>query len=98
MTFVGVAISYAHGHVLLGDAYRLSPFTGGADGLHSSAYVLALGAIVANELRRRLFMRPSVAWATTAVAAAGLYELKVATAAVMVVCYFALRLLMFPER
>jgi len=95
LTIVGGAgISFAHGRTFVFNEVRLTPFTGGLDGIHSSAYVLALCAITLNELRRQGRMSSAVTLPLIAIAGLGILEFKVATAAVMLLAYFSLRSLM----
>jgi hypothetical protein len=92
LILLGAAISFSHGKVFLDDQTRLSPFTGGVvDGAHSSAYVMVVCAMILNEVRRQRLLRASIAWPIIALAGLALYEYKVATAAVMLIVYFALR-------
>lgn len=91
----GAAISFAHGTQLLNNTTRLSPFTGGtggaADGIHSSAFVLAVSAIILSELRRQRLMPIWVVLPAIGVAVLMMWELKVATAITLLLVYFGLR-------
>jgi hypothetical protein len=85
----GAAISFAHGSQLLYDTTRLSPFTGGAvDGIHSSAFVLAISVIILNEVRRQGLMPIWIVLPAIGVAVLMMWELKVATAIVLLLVYF----------
>lgn len=89
----GLGISFAHGFTVVFNESRLTAFTGGLDGVHSSAYVLALSAMVLNELRRRGHARSAVVFPLIGLALIGVAEFKVATAEVMLLAYFALRMI-----
>ena len=95
----GVAISFSHGTAFLADAQRLTPFTGGAlDGIHSSAYVLALSMIILNELRRQRYLSRRAMVSLGLIALAGMAEFKVASAFVLLVVYFGTRIFLDSRR
>lgn len=88
---VGLYVSLSKGVGVVSDVKRLEPFTGGADGIHSSAYILASSVIVIDRLRMQGLVRPSLAWLAVCAGVIGVLGLRVTTALAVLVVYFTLQ-------
>lgn len=72
---------------LLGDTARLAPFTGGPDGIHSSAYFILGVILLTDQLRRINVWPPVLAWAVMGLGGVLLFLYKVRTAELMLITY-----------
>jgi hypothetical protein len=91
LILVGTGISFRTGHTLIGGVTRLGPFTGGIDGDHSSAYAMGVAVVLLNELRRAHDIRSRWAVPLMAIGMGAIVEYRVATVAVMLMVYLAMR-------
>jgi|GEM_PF-5692725 len=76
-----------HPQEFVNNLLRFSPFTGGEDGAHASAYLVALCALVVHQLRLNREISAQFCWALLALAAALLIGLRVATPIFMLLNY-----------
>jgi len=76
-----------HPQEFVNNLMRFSPFTGGEDGAHASAYLVALCALAVHQLRLNGEISGQFAWSLLAIAAVLLIGLRVATPIFMLINY-----------
>ena len=79
---------------IVGNLLRLPPFTGGEDGAHASAYVVALCALLIHQLWLSRAISKRLAWSSLAMAAVLLVGMRVATPIFMLLNYGLLHILL----
>jgi len=79
---------------IIGSLLRLPPFTGGEDGAHASAYVVALCGLLIHQLWLNRSISKRTAWSFLALAGALLIGMRVATPIFMLLNYGLLHILL----
>lgn len=79
---------------IIGNVLRLPPFTGGEDGAHASAYVVALCGLLIHQLWQNRSISKRVAWSFLGLAGALLIGMRVATPIFMLLNYCLLHILL----
>ncbi len=79
---------------VIGSVLRLPPFTGGEDGAHASAYIVALCALLIHQLWLNKAIPPRMAVAFLAIAVVLLMGIRVATPMFMLLNYGLLHILL----
>ena len=66
---------------------RAAIFTGGTDGIHSSAYAVGANILIVDQLRRGKYLRPDIAWLVIAISTAVIVAYEVRTILLMLLVY-----------
>lgn len=92
MSVAALIIGLKGGIEVVSDVPRLTPFTGGADNAHSSAYDLVVAMMILNESRLRRTFPTLILWSALATDGVLLLLLRVSTAELMIAVYLVVRL------